>query len=96
MEWHIAAIAAIGIWNFVVFAMYGTDKRRAKRGRRRISEKTLLLSALFMGAAGALLGMHIFRHKTRHAKFTVGVPLLLVLNIAVVVLWIVYASKLFG
>ena len=71
------------VWNIIVFAMYGLDKQKAKRNSRRISEKTLILSAVFMGGTGALLGMQIFRHKTRHIKFKIGVPLLLILNIAV-------------
>ena len=71
------------IWNIIIFAIYGVDKHKAKRNSRRISEKTLILSAVFMGGTGALLGMQIFRHKTKHMKFKIGVPLLLILNIAV-------------
>ena len=72
-------------WNIIVFAVYGMDKSRAKRNERRISEKTLLLSAALFGGAGALLGMYIFRHKTKHLKFKIGVPLLLIVNIVIVV-----------
>ena len=67
--------------NLLAFALYGIDKLKAKRGAWRISEATLLLAALF-GPLGALLGMELFRHKTRHAKFRVLVPLFLVLHIA--------------
>jgi len=81
---EIIAILVLIVWNIIVFAMYGLDKRKAKRNKRRISEKTLLLSAALMGGAGALLGMYIFRHKTNHWKFKICVPLLLILNIAVV------------
>ncbi|MCL1855700.1 MAG: DUF1294 domain-containing protein [Clostridia bacterium] len=73
----------LGVWNVLVFALYGTDKQRATQGGRRISERTLLLAAALMGALGALLGMREFRHKTKHAKFRFGVPLLLLMNIAV-------------
>lgn len=79
------AISILGVWNIVVFVMYGIDKRKAKRGSSRISERSLLLSAAFIGGPGALLGMSVFRHKTKHAKFVIGVPLLLIMNIAVVV-----------
>ena len=82
-------IAIFVIWNIIVFAMYGVDKQNAKYGKRRISENTLLLSAALMDSTGALLGMHIFRHKTKHSKFRIGVPLLLLMNI-IIILGIVY------
>lgn len=65
--------------NVAAFVMYGMDKKRAVHGQWRIPEKSLLLAAAVGGALGALLGMQIFRHKTRHLKFTVLVPLCLVL-----------------
>ena len=77
-------LAVYGVLNLLTFALYGTDKRRARRGRRRISERCLLLFALFFGAVGALAGMYVFRHKTRHAKFVILVPLFLVLQAAAV------------
>ncbi len=83
MEELKIALVALTVWNAVVFIMYGIDKAKAKRGSRRVSEKTLLWSAAAMGAVGALAGMYAFRHKTKHAKFTVGVPALLILNIAI-------------
>ena len=52
--------------NAAAFVMMGADKRRARRGRWRISEKALFAAALAGGSAGAVLGMQIFRHKTRH------------------------------
>ncbi|MCD8346262.1 MAG: DUF1294 domain-containing protein [Oscillospiraceae bacterium] len=55
--------------SFVTFVMYGVDKRKAKKGQWRISEKTLLISGFVGGAAGALIGMKLFRHKTRHWYF---------------------------
>ena len=84
-------ITALAAWNLIVLFLYGLDKSKAKRDSRRISEKTLLLTAAIMGALGALIGMSVFRHKTKHAKFVVGVPLLLILNIAVfiVVMWFI-------
>jgi uncharacterized membrane protein YsdA (DUF1294 family) len=71
-------------WNSIVFFTYGVDKQKAKKHKRRISEQTLLLLAAFMGGIGALLGMNVFRHKTKHLKFKIGVPLLLLLNIVIV------------
>ena len=76
-------LAVAAVWNFAVFVMYGTDKLWAKTQHRRISEKTLLISAFLLGGIGAFLGMQIFRHKTRHVKFIILVPVAAVLTIAV-------------
>ena len=81
---HAAIIVAV--WNTIVFAMYGLDKRKAKRHGRRISEKALLLAAALLGSLGALFGMYVFRHKTKHLKFKIGVPVLLIGNIASIIL----------
>lgn len=78
------------IMSIIAFIMMGVDKSLARHNKRRISEKALMLSALFMGGAGAYIGMHTFRHKTKHLKFTLGVPLLIVVNVAI----IIAASKL--
>ena len=60
--------------------------RKVKHARRRTPEATLLLLAALGGSVGALLAMHIFRHKTRHRKFTLGIPALLLAQIVVIVL----------
>lgn len=65
------------IINLVSFALFGIDKRRAKRGRWRISETALILSAVLGGGIGALAGMYLFRHKTKKKKFTVGIPVII-------------------
>ena len=54
------------IINLIAFLTFGADKRRARRDRRRVRESTLFLLAVLGGSAGALLGMYVFRHKTRH------------------------------
>ncbi len=72
-------------WNLVTFVMMGVDKYKAKKGGYRISEKTLLLSALCFGSAGALLGMNCFRHKTRHWYFRIGLPVFLILQIGLAI-----------
>ena len=66
--WKIIAAAA-AVLSLVSFVLYGSDKRRARRGDRRIPEATLLSIGIFFGAAGAVLGMNVFRHKTRHWYF---------------------------
>lgn len=73
------------IINLIAFYLYWNDKRRAKKGRWRIPENTLLLVALIGGSVGALLGMKVFRHKTKHWKFKILVPFFLILQIAVAV-----------
>lgn len=63
--------------NIYAFILYGSDKKKAQtRKARRISEKSLLKSCALGGAAGGLIGMQIFRHKTLHKKFTILVPLM--------------------
>lgn len=74
--------------NVIAFAAYGIDKKRAIRDAWRISEKTLLILAAIGGALGALLGMEIFRHKTKHLQFTILVPACLI--IWVILLWSVF------
>lgn len=75
---------AVGAWNLFVLLLYGADKWKAKHGRWRISEAALLGTAFCMGGAGALLGMLLFRHKTRKWKFRILVPLFLLIQGAVV------------
>ena len=68
--------------NIVSFAMYGADKYFAKKDMWRISEKALLGVAAIGGAFGAFAGMETFRHKTKHAKFKILVPVLMVIHLA--------------
>lgn len=67
------------------FGLMGYDKLRAKRGGRRVPEKSLFAVALIGGAAGAVLGMYTFRHKTRHWYFKWGLPAILLLQLGL--LW---------
>lgn len=68
--------------NLAAFALMGIDKSRARRHAWRIPEKTLFLSAALGGSVGAILGMQVFRHKTKHWYFVVGMPLILILQLA--------------
>lgn len=77
----IAYIAFLAAVSLVTFIAYGVDKVKAKRGSERISERRLLALAFVGGATGALLGMLLFRHKTRHLKFIILVPLFLALQV---------------
>ncbi|MBQ3794568.1 MAG: DUF1294 domain-containing protein [Lachnospiraceae bacterium] len=67
------------------FAFMGIDKWKAKKRAWRIPESTLFLVALLGGALGSVIGMYTFRHKTRHASFVWGMPIILVLHILVLV-----------
>lgn len=78
-------ILLLAIWNIITFIMMGVDKVKAKKDKRRISEKTLLLSGLFMGALGATAGSLIFHHKTSKLKFRILLPLFILLNAAVII-----------
>ena len=73
------------IMNLLAFLLYGIDKWSARHDLRRIPEKVLLGIAAIGGSLGAFAGMRLFRHKTRKAKFYLGVPILLFLQICVVV-----------
>ena len=85
--WLLVYLAAV---NLVTFTVYGIDKAKAKRGAWRVPEKTLFLLPLLGGSLGALLGMRVFRHKTKHWYFVWGIPLILLAQIALAV-W-VYAK----
>ena len=78
----------LALINLLTFVFYGVDKRRAKKGAWRISEKTLLLLPLLGGSIGGILGMQVFRHKTKHWYFQFGVPAVLVLQLAAAVYFI--------
>lgn len=85
-----------GIWllvNLFVFALYGADKQRAKRGAWRIPEKTLLTGTWLLGGVGAWFGMRMFRHKTKHWAFRLSAPLGALLSIGVM---IAVSAKLLG
>ena len=68
--------------NICTFLVYGIDKQRARSGRWRIPESRLLLLAAVGGSLGAWMGMYVFHHKTKKAKFYLGIPLILVIQCA--------------
>ena len=63
-----------------IFAMY-SDKKKSQKGKWRTPEKTLFIIAFAYGALGIFLGMQLFRHKTKHNKFTIGIPAILIVQI---------------
>lgn len=72
--------------NILAFNVYGIDKWRAAHGRWRIPESTLLGLAVIGGSIGALLGMKVWHHKTKHKKFVFGLPLILIAQLVIVYL----------
>ena len=78
----LAALAFVAVMNIISFRLMGADKRRAQRGEWRIPERTLFLATACFGGLGGVLGMKVFRHKTRHWYFRLCFPLLLAIQIA--------------
>lgn len=83
--WTVPAVY-LSVINLIAFAVYGWDKRCAGRQRRRVPERTLFLLAALGGSVGALLGMRMFHHKTRHNSFRFGIPAILIVQIGVLCL----------
>ena len=79
-------LAYLVIINAVAFILMLVDKIKAKKNLWRIPEATLFLMAVIGGSIGSLLGMYTFRHKTKHIKFIVGMPLILAAHIVIAIL----------
>ena len=81
------------IINALSFLLMLVDKWRAKKNRWRIRESTLLIVAALGGSIGSLAGMYLFRHKTQHLKFTLGIPLILAAQCLLAVVLMALAAK---
>lgn len=84
--WMKLAIAYLLLANLAGFVLMGVDKRKAKKKQWRIPEKTLFLSAILGGSIGALYGMYLFRHKTKHKSFVFGMPAILIVQMLLVII----------
>ena len=82
MEETICYLLAV---NIATFLLYGIDKYKAKKNQWRISEATLLTMAAIGGSIGAWTGMRLWHHKTMHKKFKYGIPLIIILQVALAV-----------
>ncbi|MCI5479670.1 MAG: DUF1294 domain-containing protein [Lachnospiraceae bacterium] len=80
-------IIYLAVMNILGFALMGIDKSRARKGKWRIRERTLFLFSLLGGSIGTLTGMYVFRHKTKHWYFVIGMPLILIIQLALT-LWL--------
>lgn len=88
--WEKAAILYGVVINLIGFIIMGIDKSRARKHQWRIPEKTLFLVALLFGSFGTWTGMYAFHHKTKHWYFVVGMPLILMVQLAILIVKIVY------
>ena len=89
--WKYFVICVL-VMSVITFIVFGVDKWKARNDKWRTPESTLFLLAIFGGSIGALLGMQIFRHKTQHWSFRLGIPLILMLQAAVLI-WYFFFSK---
>ena len=83
MIFQIASLYLLVI-NLLLFALMGIDKQKARMGAWRIPERTLFLTAALGGSIGGILGMQVFRHKTKHLSFKLGFPAILIAQLAVI------------
>ena len=74
------------IINALSFLLMLIDKQKAKKDRWRIPEKTLMAVAILGGSLGGIAGMKLFRHKTKHPKFSIGLPVILAVQILLAVI----------
>lgn len=88
MEYLLAYLVIINAAGFLIMLV---DKRKAKKNLWRIPERTIMTIAVSGGSLGVLLGMYTFRHKTKHLKFTIGIPVILAVQIiCTVILWSIF------
>ncbi len=84
----------LAVVNVIAFLVFGIDKRKAVKNKNRVPEKTLFLLAGIGGSVGALTAMEVFRHKTKHLSFTVGIPLILIAQILLAAgIWFLVYSR---
>ncbi len=85
MKTHSLLLCYLIFMNILSFLLMGTDKYKARHKKWRIPEKTLFLTAILGGSIGSIAGMQLFRHKTRHTSFTIGMPCILIVQILLAV-----------
>jgi len=79
--WKCCAVAYLLLMNVLGFVLMGLDKEKAKKHKWRIPEKSLFMASIFGGSVGTWAGMYVFRHKTKHWYFVLGMPLILAVQI---------------
>ena len=86
--WQLLCLYVVLV-NLWAFLLMGLDKRRAKKGRWRISEKMLFLPVVLGGGPGGILGMRVFHHKTKHWYFRIGFPIISLVELGLF-LWLMW------
>ena len=84
-DYHLFIAIYIIAVNLVTFVTYGIDKYKSIKRKWRISQATLLTMAVIGGSIGAWTGMKVWRHKTMHKKFTIGIPIVFVIHLFIVI-----------
>ena len=77
-------IIYVAVMSLIAFAAFGLDKYKAKTDKWRTPEKTLFLLAIIGGGIGAFLGMQVFRHKTKHTQFVIGIPVIMIAQLILI------------
>ena len=93
MEITIPMFIIIGylfVVNVIGFVLMFVDKKRAQNNQWRIKEATLFLTAAIGGSIGSMLGMKVFRHKTKHLSFLIGMPAIFIIQVALVIGYFLY------
>ncbi len=93
MEIGVPMIIILGyllVVNVVGFVLMFVDKKRAQNNQWRIKEATLFLTAAIGGSIGSMLGMKVFRHKTKHLSFLIGMPAIFIIQVALVIGYFYY------
>ncbi len=85
MTTELIVLAYILLISIVAFAAMGIDKKKAEKHKWRVPEKVLFLFVILGGGVGGILGMQVFRHKTKHWYFAVGFPLIAVIEYAAII-----------
>lgn len=80
----IVLIIYVAVMSVIAFAAFGLDKYKAKTDKWRTPEKTLFILAILGGGIGAFLGMRVFRHKTKHTQFVIGIPAIMIVQLILI------------
>ena len=87
----ILILIYVAVMSLIAFAAFGLDKYKAKADKWRTPEKTLFILAIIGGGIGAFLGMRVFRHKTKHKQFVIGIPAIMIVQLILIGLLLVKA-----